>query len=234
MLLLCLFATLSAIAQDTTFYNAHGKEVASGEPFSTYAIKLKDRDSIHHTIRKYSYEGQLVSVRQLKDSVRDGREADWYDNDQKHSEFRYRDGELHGDMQTWWRNGQHKRKAVYENGKRVSGIQYDSLGSETTWTEYMIMPEFPGGQAGITKYLQKTMRYPIVSRDNNHQGIVLVQFIIDTTGAPTSIEIVKSVTRELDAEAARIITSMPRWTPGRIDDQLVNVYYTLPVDFRLE
>ena len=95
------------------------------------------------------------------------------------------------------------------------------------------MPEFSGGMMALMQYLQKTIRYPKEARDNNIQGRVLVDFIIEKDGSVTNVGVSKSVDRLLDDEAVRVVSLMPNWTPGSSRGETVRVKYTIPINFRL-
>ena len=96
------------------------------------------------------------------------------------------------------------------------------------------MPEFPGGMAEMLKFLQMNIKYPPTAAANKIEGRVIVQFIIDKTGQVGDVQVVRSVNEELDAEAVRVIKSMPKFTPGRQDGKAVAVWYTLPIAFKLQ
>lgn len=96
------------------------------------------------------------------------------------------------------------------------------------------MPEFPGGMTGLMQHLSKNIRYPAEAHTNNIQGRVVVSVIINTDGKATNAKIVQGVAPSLDAEALRVATTMPDWTPGTKDGKPVNVKYTFPVVFRLQ
>ena len=96
------------------------------------------------------------------------------------------------------------------------------------------MPQFPGGDAELMRYLQSHMNYPPMAAENNIQGRVVVQFVVDKTGRVGEVKVVRSVDRDLDKEAVRVCKSLPKFTPGRQNGQAVSVWYTLPVTFKLQ
>ena len=95
------------------------------------------------------------------------------------------------------------------------------------------MPQFPGGQGVMMKYLAANIKYPASAVKAKKQGRVIVAFVIQKDGSVTNARIVRSVDPELDAEALRIVKAMPNWTPGTQDGKPVNVNYTIPVVFSL-
>ena len=96
------------------------------------------------------------------------------------------------------------------------------------------MPQFPGGEAALMKYLQSHINYPPMAAENNVQGKVVVQFVVDKTGRVGEVKVVRSVDKDLDREAARVCKSLPKFTPGRQNGHPVSVWYTLPVFFKLQ
>lgn len=96
------------------------------------------------------------------------------------------------------------------------------------------MPQFPGGEAALMKYLQSHIQYPAMAAENNVQGRVVVQFVVDKTGKVGEVKVVRSVDKDLDKEAVRVCKSLPKFTPGRQNGQAVSVWYTLPVTFKLQ
>ena len=93
------------------------------------------------------------------------------------------------------------------------------------------MPSFPGGSEALKEYLKKNTRYP--NPDACIQGRVVVVFVVDEKGNLSDVKVARSMEPSLDAEAVRVVKSMPRWNPGIEKGKAVKVRYTLPVTFRL-
>ena len=96
------------------------------------------------------------------------------------------------------------------------------------------MPEFLGGVDAMMEYLQKELRYPESAKEKGIQGRVTVQFIIDKEGNVTNSKVTRSVDKDMDTEAIRLVKAMPKWKPGMQKGKAVAVKYTVPVVFRLE
>lgn len=94
-------------------------------------------------------------------------------------------------------------------------------------------PMFPGGIEELWKFMQANIRYPKEAQERGLQGRVIVQFVVNKDGSICDEHVVKSVDPQLDAEALRVVRSMPTWTPGKQRGQAVRVRFTLPVTFRL-
>lgn len=96
------------------------------------------------------------------------------------------------------------------------------------------MPEFPnGGMTALMKYLSDNIRYPEAAHKAGIQGRVTVQFVVGKDGSIGNVSILRGVNADLDAEAIRVISSMPKWKPGTQKGEPVKVKYTVPVMFRL-
>jgi TonB family protein len=95
------------------------------------------------------------------------------------------------------------------------------------------MPEYPGGEAELFKYIEKNVTYPASAKAKKEQGKVYIQFIIDTEGNITKVVVMRGASPALDKEATRVISAMPKWKPGKQDGKVVNVSYILPIAFRL-
>lgn len=104
---------------------------------------------------------------------------------------------------------------------------------EKVFTAVEQMPEFPGGQAALLKFISSHIQYPQAAADNNVQGKVYVKFVVTSTGKVDKVQIARSVDKALDQEALRVCRMLPNFTPGRQNGQPVSVWYTLPVTFKL-
>ena len=102
-----------------------------------------------------------------------------------------------------------------------------------SYTSVEQMPSFPGGEQAMKKFIMTNLRYPVKAQENKIQGRVVTRFVVDKDGAIKDVELLRRVSPECDAEALRIIKSMPKWNPGKQKGMEVSVYYTLPVIFRL-
>ena len=96
------------------------------------------------------------------------------------------------------------------------------------------MPKFPGGDAELMKFIQEHLRYPTMAAENNIQGRVVVQFVVTKNGSIGEVKVIRSRDQDLDKEAVRVVKSLPNFIPGRMNGQPVNVWYTLPINFKLQ
>ena len=96
------------------------------------------------------------------------------------------------------------------------------------------MPQFPGGDAALMKYISSNLMYPPVAAENGIQGRVILRFVVSKTGNIEQIQVLRSPDPSLEKEAIRVVKSMPKWVPGKQNGVSVPVYFTLPVTFRLQ
>ena len=95
-------------------------------------------------------------------------------------------------------------------------------------------PQYPGGNAELTKYIKDNLRYPEGAIKDSIQGRVVVQFVVHKTGKISDAKVLRSVHPSCDKEAIRLIELMPDWIPGEMDGKPVNVYFTLPIRFIID
>ncbi|MDE5845020.1 MAG: energy transducer TonB [Muribaculaceae bacterium] len=96
------------------------------------------------------------------------------------------------------------------------------------------MPQFPGGEGALLKWIGDHLRYPTMAAENNIQGRVVVSFVVTKTGKIGEVKILRARDPDLDKEAIRVVKSLPDFIPGKMNGQAVNVWYNLPVNFKLQ
>ena len=96
------------------------------------------------------------------------------------------------------------------------------------------MPEYPGGMRAGLEFMARNLRYPAKAQEVGKQGRVIVQFVVRKDGSLSDFKVLRPVDPWLDAEAIRVISTMPKWKPGMQDGKPVSVKFTLPVTFMLE
>lgn len=94
-------------------------------------------------------------------------------------------------------------------------------------------PQFPGGISELYKWLSNNIRYPEMAAQNNIQGRVIVQFVVEKDGSVGEVVVKRGKDPDLDKEAVRVVKSLPKFIPGKMNGQSVRVWYTLPINFKL-
>ena len=119
------------------------------------------------------------------------------------------------------------------SAREVMVTGYAQFTDNKVYESVEVMPEFPGGQAELLKFVAKSIKYPTEAQRKGAQGRVIVKFVVETNGSISNIHVVKGIDPLLDAEAIRVCTTMPTWAPARQEGKAVRCYYTIPVTFRL-
>lgn len=96
------------------------------------------------------------------------------------------------------------------------------------------MPDFPGGQLALRKFIAQAIKYPVIAQENGIQGKVFVNFVVAKDGTVTNAKIARGVDPSLDKEALRVVNSLPKWKPGKQGGKPVRVSYTVPINFVLQ
>ncbi|RXQ96513.1 energy transducer TonB [Ancylomarina salipaludis] len=96
------------------------------------------------------------------------------------------------------------------------------------------MPEFPGGDLELQKWIARSIKYPVIAQENGITGRVYVGFVVNKLGAIENVKIMRGVDPSLDKEAVRVIKNMPKWKPGKQRGKAVKVSYTVPINFQLQ
>ena len=95
------------------------------------------------------------------------------------------------------------------------------------------MPQFPGGEAELHKFILSQLEYPLEARLNKEIGEVLVAFSVGIDGYISSVRVLRSVSKSLDAEAVRVVSKMPPWIPGKKNGRPVRAEMSIPINFKL-
>ena len=105
---------------------------------------------------------------------------------------------------------------------------------DTLFIEYEQMPQFLGGEVALMKFIADNLHYPDSAKAKKIQGRVVVKFVVTKTGEIGEVKIVRSKDLDLDKEAVRIVKSLPNFIPGKINGEVVDMWYTLPIKFKLQ
>lgn len=96
------------------------------------------------------------------------------------------------------------------------------------------MPQFPGGEGELLKYISTHIKYPTMAAENNIQGRVVVKFVVQKDGKVGEVVVLRGRDPDLDKEAVRVVKTLPNFIPGKMNGQAVSVWYTLPINFKLQ
>lgn len=122
---------------------------------------------------------------------------------------------------------EHKNEVIVEDKAPV-------VEETKVFTSVEQMPQFPGGEAELLKWISTHIKYPAIAMENNVQGKVVVQFVVTRDGSIGEVKIARGKDPDLDKEAMRVVKTLPKFIPGKMNGQAVNVWYTLPINFKLQ
>ena len=125
-------------------------------------------------------------------------------------------------------------KAFSDEGREyIVGLMKEGSDPNKAFDVVEEMPQFPGGAQALMEYLAQNIKYPAEAEKAGIQGRVILTFVVDQDGRAIEPKVVRSVDPLLDAEALRLISTMPKWVPGKQNGEVVRVKYTLPIQFAL-
>ena len=109
-----------------------------------------------------------------------------------------------------------------------------SQSNQNVYGQVEQMPEYPGGMSAMIEFLQTNIKYPQDAIKQDVGGRVMVMFVVETDGCLSNVRVARNVFPSLDAEAVRVVKSMPKWKPGKQKGKVVRVSYSLPVTFAIK
>ena len=107
------------------------------------------------------------------------------------------------------------------------------VGQDSIYRVTEVMPQYPGGPNEMMRYIQENIKYPQSAKDNKIEGRVFVSFVIEKDGSITTAAVMRGIDKECDAEALRVVSSMPKWTPGQHKGEVVRTQFTIPIYYKL-
>ncbi|WP_294590451.1 energy transducer TonB [uncultured Bacteroides sp.] len=123
------------------------------------------------------------------------------------------------------------------NGKDIADLKQvvtQAVEEEKVFDMVEQMPQFPGGQVELMKWIGEHLKYPTIAQENGVQGRVTCQFVVGKDGKVRDVTVLKTLDPYCDKEAVRVIMAMPNWIPGKQNGKAVAVKYTVPITFRLQ
>lgn len=124
-----------------------------------------------------------------------------------------------------------------KDNQRAGGDQVPTKEEEKAPEVHTIveqMPVFPGGEAALLAYIASHVKYPEIAKEQDVQGVVQLRFVVLENGSIGEVQVVKSLESHCDAEAKRVVKTLPRFVPGKQQGKAVRVWYTLPIRFQIQ
>ncbi len=123
---------------------------------------------------------------------------------------------------------------VHEHKEEIIVEEKHEPVKEEIFTAVEQMPQFPGGEGELLKYISTHIKYPTMAAENNIQGRVVVKFVVQKDGKVGEVVVLRGKDPDLDKEAVRVVKTLPNFIPGKMNGQAVSVWYTLPINFKLQ
>lgn len=201
--------------------------------FMTGTYTTKEQDIKDGFFKYYDELGVLTEEGFYKNNL---KEKIWknYVNGKLWLEIYYLNDKYNGSFTSFYRNGSVKRKDYFENGDFKMGNCYDKNGNDTLYYPFKIEPVFIGGEEKMYKYLSENVYYPEEAQRKGIEGRVMVKFNVDEKGKIVNTIVISKTPEILNQSAINCVNSMPNWIPGLLDGEIVEVYYTLPILFKLD
>ena len=239
ILLLLLFTFISGKSQiiDTFYFDINGKKTEKENAVKKAVYTYNDNSKVSGMVKFIDANGSLISeiyYSNIKENQKHGDYKVYYPENKIQVHYKFNLNSLHGEQKMFHLNGVLKRNEYYRFGEMLSGKCYTSAGKDTTFYVYEVPAKFPGGENALYKYVRKNTNYPKKAKRKKIEGKVFVEFTITTDGSIENAKIKSAADEILEAEALRVVNSMPKWTPSYLDGKPVKSKYILPVTFRLK
>ncbi|MET4104678.1 TonB family protein [Hymenobacter sp. UYP22] len=221
-------------------------QTAEGAVFRAETITV---DSLHSTRRIYYLpSGKLHSSAGLLQhkpyDLWEGDYLEYYENGQLRVQQTYVQGKVQGQRTTYYPTGVLRRREQVLPSQPITGECNGPDGQSISYFPYEVLPEYPGGQEALLRYLAVRLRYPAEALRDGVQGVVFVKFRVAATGqvediqpVPSSAKATRRMQRTygyLQEEAVRVVRMLPPFLPGQLEGEPVAVYYTVPLTFKIK
>jgi len=158
----------------------------------------------------------------------------WWKDGSLYGRLSYKNNLENGLCEWFFPSGQISASYICSEGKRHDEHYWNEDGSEASPKYAEVEPKFKKGDlTDFTRYIHERLVYPEYCKEMGIQGRVVLSFVVNTNGMVSDVRVIKSVQYELDKEALRVVSGSPLWTPGRRNNQVVNVRFVFPIIFQL-
>ena len=226
LLLLFVLSSASFYAEKKVYFTADFKELPSEYNATYYSIyEPEGKGTVRTTffINDSIYSKDYFS--NYKRREMNGTSERWYPSGKKESLAIYIKGKQEGIQTRYYENGTIKRNENFKNGKFVDGKCFNEDGAEIEFFPYYVKPEFPGGIKVFYDYVAKNFKSP-----NNGKGEIRIEFYVELDGTLNHFKVLKSINKEIDLSAIRLLVNSPKWIPGKIDGKDARMKLGIPIN----
>lgn len=200
-------------------------------------VEYFGNDSLRSKVEIHYLTGELYSITEYSNYskfIKNGLSVKFHINGKTKSEITFLNNVYHGNLKTFYENGQPKRDEKYQDGKLLESHCYAMNGKDTTSYPYETSARYPGGEKALNKYISTNIEYPNKARRKGIEGVVYIKFVVNSLGDVEKRNVIKSVDPLLDNEAMRVIGEIGKWIPAEMDGEKTSMSFTLPIKFKLE
>lgn len=244
---------------DTIFYNSDWKKINVKESAKYYRIANKtdegfkfvdyyieggiqctgmtttlDSDYKVGYFKYYDNLGNIESEGAFNSNQKNGLWKTYNKDGKLRWEIYYSNGKLDGQLISYHANGKQKRSDIYRMDSLIVGECFSIDGEKIDYYPFEQMPEYIGGDDALMQYIVDNVKYPKEARKKEIEGIVMINFTVNTDGSIGNVRVVKSIHPLLDEEAVRVVKQIPNWVAGKQDGEPVPVFFDVPIAFKLE
>lgn len=224
--------TKSALTQNGFYLSGEKKSEKQFTSFLTNGLEVRRRTG--QEISWYK-NGQMEHKAQYWDGKEEGPDSMWFENGQIKSINFFMSGKKEGPAKTYYQDGKIKREEIFSDGLLKTGKCFTQAGADTVYFPAKTTPEFHGGDQALNQFVVQHMKYPRKALKNRIEGLVVVQFIVETNGKISDPKVVRKISPELDAESLRVVQLMSgQFSPATLEGQAVSFKYILPLRFGLK
>lgn len=221
-----VLSSASFYAEKKVYFTADFKELPSEYNATYYSIyEPEGKGTVRTTffINDSIYSKDYFS--NYKRREMNGTSERWYPSGKKESLAIYIKGKQEGIQTRYYENGTIKRNENFKNGKFVDGKCFNEDGAEIEFFPYYVKPEFPGGIKVFYDYVAKNFKSP-----NNGKGEIRIEFYVELDGTLNHFKVLKSINKEIDLSAIRLLVNSPKWIPGKIDGKDARMKLGIPIN----
>ena len=245
LIILLSLMSIGIYGQDTVYFDIKGDKVKSLILADSYRVTIKDSVAANRKIeREYYMSGKIKAEKHLLEiatnaklkktfSQLDGKFRKWYENGQLWMDLNYEHSSLTGETITYWDNGQLKRHELFQRGKSIKGECYNREGKAVDFIAFETLPQPQDGKTAMFEFLARNLKCPVEVQKRDIQGKVILKLVIEKDGKIADVEVLRSVTYELDKAAIWVVKSLPKFIPGTQDGEFVRSYFILPIALRI-
>lgn len=220
-----------------TLYNCYIiKQLEIGEEngVTGYFEARKINDFSTGRLLLFSPKGDSLEVTNYLDGKKNGSSFKWFDSGEFYGKQNFLNDKEEGISEWFFKNGQISAKYEMYKGERIKENYWNEDGSvQNNIKEANKPPLFKGGIQAFSELIVSRLIYPPSCKINGIEGRVVVRFLVDIDGSVSDVQIIKAIDPDLDREALRVFEKAPKWTPGKMHNQVVKVRYVMPIIFEL-